>query len=191
MSARWLLIAIFAGLVAGTAVSAQGFFDFFVYSFVDAKPRDALKPYSDVNCNSTGATTRCKVQVNASYNAGTRVCTVEAPNIYFDRSDRNFILVWVPPSADFKFCPIQGDGVSFKDAKATVDEQFDDAWAIENGESPAGDNPMYKKKDCFNRYRILALNTPAKSGEQYDYGIQFRHMPSGAKCALDPFIKNG
>ncbi len=156
--------------------------------FVDAVPRDRERPFADVTCPADAlGTTRCRVNVSVSFDAAGK-CKVDAPNITFDKPNRKYIVVWIPPSDDYRFCPLLGDGVTFKKRAASDDEQFDDGWAGDNA-GDFGDGPNFRGKSCFKRFRIWAANSKPK--EQYDYNVQFRDVSASKVCTVDPFIRNG
>ena len=155
---------------------------------VDAIPVDRARLYDDVVCPADNfGLTRCRVQVDVAVD-GMGTCTIKAPNITFDKPDRRYVVTWVPPSNDYRFCPLLGDGVTFKDQAASDDEQFDDAWAGDNA-GDFGDGASFRGKGCFKRFRMWAANT--KPNEQYNFNMQFRNISNKKICKVDPFIRNG
>ena len=154
---------------------------------VDAVPMDRARPFTDVTCPADAlGTTRCRISTSITTVAG--MCKIDAPNILFDKPNRRYILVWSTPSNDYRFCPLLGDGVTFKKQAASDDEQFDDGWAGDNA-GDFGDGANYLGKACFKRFRIWAANSKSKG--QYDYNVQFRNMKTGEVCTVDPFIRHG
>ena len=157
--------------------------------FVDAVPVNRDQLFTDVTCPADSfGTTRCRVSVSVTYDHAGK-CKINAPNITFDKPNRKYIVAWLPPSDDYRFCPLLGDGVTFKEKEASVDEQFDDAWAGDNA-GDFGDGASFRGKGCFKRFRMWAANT--KGGAEYAYNMQFRRMsPTEVVCTVDPFIRNG
>ncbi|MEO8484702.1 MAG: hypothetical protein ABI585_00045 [Betaproteobacteria bacterium] len=163
---------------------------------VVAVPVDPTKKFDRVVCNADAVgKTRCLVSILPTID-GAGNCTVEAPHIEFDKPDRRFVVAWRPTAADavtedpkFRFCPLLGDGVWFKDPVASNDEQFDENWASDSAGDLLGDNASFANKDCYKRARVWAGNK--KTGASYAYKMQFHYKPTGAVCKVDPFIKNG
>jgi hypothetical protein len=191
MKPTGIVIASVAFLLMGIGGAAAQSFSFFPLSA--AVPVDPLKPYDNVTCVADAfGKTRCQIRVETTWD-GTK-CNARAPNIFFDKPNRKYVLIWIPvdvnqqPDDRFRFCPLLGDGAWLKDTLGSLDEQFDDAWAGDdagNGTDPT----KYKGMACFKRFRMHAENS--LSPKQYDYRMVFRHMQSGKPCVVDPFIKNG
>lgn len=193
--ARLLVAAVVLLALGGCSGRGESLFSTAFSSTAEAEVKPALLPYTVTCTAGTFALTRCVIPVKATYDVGTKMCKAEAPNVILEKPGvKRFILIWTPPSnVDYSFCPLLGDRVELtkKDPArpdGSFDEQFDNAWAVDDPTSVGSDNPGWKKKACFAKYRMLAENI--KPQVEYDYTIRFRHS-SGAECKHDPFVKNG
>lgn len=126
------------------------------------------------DCNTTSG--KCKVDVLV-------FGTCPGANIRFDPNTLNLAgrhnveIIWSLPRG-YRFCPANGDGVSFKDPSGSPDGQF---------YGPVYDDPS---GTCYLHFKWKDKNEPWTHTKQYGYDIKFT-SPTNTPCKEDPFIRNG
>lgn len=134
---------------------------------------------------STGPGARCDVAIRTG---GRYVCDAGRfdvdPDYIRMRGTRPVNVMWTLPD-NYAFCG--ADGVSINGALAAERRQVIESFGSDSEDGSRAPS-AFIAANCAAKWH---WNYSNEGTDTYKYTIRFTHKPSGRKCVIDPWIKNG
>lgn len=168
-------------ILAGVAVALVSF----GCAQLPLAPRDA--PW--VTCNTAQPGAHCDVRITANAQ-GAYACEAGrfdvSPDYLKFQGGRPVVVTW-RLDGPFRFC--DGDDAFLKPGWSVESRQVFETFRSEKEDGARSEHG--KIAACTPVRNWTWQNAPGTAGNQYRYGIRFRHPQTGQSCTIDPWFMNG